>query len=251
MSKPGKLALIDYRLYDDMHGQFDRNFCSVVAFDPGESTGWAVMAATPDRLHGNADVHKDLILYDYGEIDCVSQDYDEWARTNGQHSGLNIGGENRGIEEMVGLCTRIYNLAPIVVEDFIPDMRRMDQARHTLSPVRLMAAFSYGLHKESQNYGGIKGEKRVFIHDRANPKTTCNNERLAHWGLYDSGSGKHSRDATRHCLYFLRNCTGKSPEAARRRHLAWPHLFSDPDDTVYNPNKATRQSRAKKIGDRI
>lgn len=218
--------------------------CTVIGFDPGETTGFCVLAVEPARLlEQSHDIHNDLRIFQVGEIDCVSQGYDAWGRTNGQHLGLNMSGENIGIERMLELARDSHPRSAIAIEDFIPDMRRMDQARHTLSPVRLMAGFTFGLWRTDDF-----AEQRIFVSDRANPKTTCNDERLEHWGLYRKrdGTSKHSRDALRHALYFLRNCVGPEHKASAKRHLAWPHLFDAPQEV-----EKTRKPRAKKIGDRI
>ena len=70
----------------------------------------------------------------------------------------------------------------------------------------------------------------IFLQNRSPVKTTCTDERLKRWNLYDRSSGPHARDATRHAFYFLRDCRGSNMEAKQKRHLAWPHLYEDPND---------------------
>ncbi|UOW93416.1 RuvC-like resolvase [Mycobacterium phage Labelle] len=207
--------------------------CYVVAFDPGESTGYCALSISADvLLDPTARLHKHVCIEDAGTINCAAPD--GHALGADKHAGLNIFGENEGISKMLEVVEN-FKTAAIVVEDFIPDMRRMDQARHTLSPVRLMAGFSYGFFENWQKWGMWEGlglaEERIFIQDRANPKTTCTNERLKEWGLDLKGETRHARDAMRHAFYFLRLChnlSNQTEKAAEKRHLAWPHYFVDP-----------------------
>lgn len=122
-------------------------------------------------LRGAEDLHD----WEYGEIDCSD--------------------ENAGALLMADLVAK-YPKAVIVVENFTPD-HRMDKARHTLSPVRVTAAFSYALWRD---FPGLE-----FIYQSASQaKTTCTDDRLKMWELYDRYSGPHARDATRHGFYRLR-----------------------------------------------
>lgn len=153
----------------------------VLAFDPGQTTGWCYMAMPKGllRLTGV----EDLDDWVYGEIDCLD--------------------ENSGAMSMLELVGQYPNAA-LIVENFIAD-HRMDKAKHTLSPVRMTAAFSYALWRDFPG-------KRFSYQSASQAKTTCTDDRLKLWELYDRFSGPHARDATRHAFLYLRVQRGKERE---------------------------------------
>lgn len=241
---------INPEMFDDF-GRFNLDYvATVLAFDPGETTGWCVMAIEAEKLLAGPVVNWDDLLYcDYGQIDCVSTTVDGWSMAALKTANWNTAGENIGVDRMMTLC-KTHLMACVVCEDFIPDMKKFDQARHTLSPVRLMAAFSYALHNMNWQ-SGLAKPTPFFIQNRSLAKTTCTDDRLKNFGLYDSNGGRHARDATRHAFYFLRDCSIAQNGSAYRRHLAWPHIFGDPADTIYDPRSASRKPRSRKLGDII
>lgn len=203
------------------------NLAVVVAFDPGGTTGWAVLGIDPDVLSSGTNVELATLLRDsghieYGQIGCQRQGGSGWSNTANKHAGLMLAGENDGVNKMMDLVNVFCDKAAIVLEDFIPDPKKFDQARHTLSPVRIISAFCYAMETQGFNLD------RVHIQNRSLAKTTATNLRLQNWGLYDDSSGRHSRDAIRHAYYFMRDCSEIGIKSAEKRHLAWPHLFSDP-----------------------
>jgi hypothetical protein len=198
-----------------------------LAFDPGETTGWCLMGVHDSGLRmeqGNAkSLHDVLAHIEYGQINC----YDE----------------NEGIKTMMQLVNSHHNAA-VIAEDFILDFKQATSDRHTLSPVRITAVLNYELWLS---------QREVIVQGRSGVKTTCTDTRLKHWGLYDRHSGAHARDATRHAYYHLRTCRGGSVEAAENRHLAWPHLFSDPYDITVREGKVnvTYVPKIKALGEII
>jgi len=219
-----------------------QSLCNVVAFDPGETTGFCVMGIPPDDLLWPRNMKLSDLLHDhghieYGQIDCRtgSSNLQDYETTVFGHAGIGLIAEHIGASDMIDLAREFKG--PIVLEDFVIDMRKIDQARHTLSPVRMISMFSYGL--------GIAELNRVHIQNRSLHKTTCTDDRLREWGLYDLHSGPHARDATRIAYYFLRQCMeGRSKGAAEKRWRGWPNRFDDPVDR-------TKKPRAKKVGTRI
>jgi hypothetical protein len=202
-----------------------QKLCHVVAFDPGETTGWCVMGIHPDQLIGGPGAFKELqhgIAYiDYGQIDCVGTG--GWDDVVHKHAGISFGAEAVGVSKMMDLIWKLPDPA-IVVEDFIIDFSKIDQARHTLSPVRIMSMLSYAMYIDAE----MPFYSKLFIQNRSMAKTTCADKRLQRWGLFDRTGGRHARDATRHAFYFLRTCHGGGQKSAENRWRAWPDKFGDP-----------------------
>lgn len=207
---------------------------SVVAFDPGETTGYCVMTLPKIKYLTRAEYNLNIeIQCDIGEIDCKAITSSELAsQVVHQHSGLNMAGENVGVTEMLDVVWEAPN--PVVVlEDFILDVRQANMSRSLLSPVRITAAFGFGMWWRQD-------EGSVFIVNRGDPKRICTNERLRGWGFYQEGSGEHARDATRLAYHFLRGARGGSLKAQENRWRAWPHLFEDPQAATRSVEKTKR-----------
>lgn len=232
---------------------------TVLAFDPGGTTGWCAMSVParilnydPNDVDFSVDLGMqslewmDYISFSHGQIDCMTMTFEDAEHTVKRHNGLSIGAENRGVHKMISLA-KDFDFPPIVLEDFILDFKKADMKRETLSPVRLISMFSYGL-----DLLNMEGDPMppIFIQSRSNVKTTATDQRLKNWGLYDRNSGNHARDATRHAAYFLRGCRGGSFEAAQKRHDAWPDLFPDPY-TLFPHKKPPKERKPQPPGERI
>ena len=208
---------------------------NVISFDPGGTTGYCVMGVEKDVLLGalapTDTLHNRLEYVKTGEIDCGTR-HGQTGRGEGRgHAGLNFAGEDAGIDAMIGICSK-FPVSRIVIEDFVLDFAKADSARHTLSPVRIIAKFSFALRQEClMGFRRKDYEESIFIQSRSLAKTTCTDERLREWGLYQMGEGggaRHARDAVRHAYYFLRTCRGSGLTAQNNRFLAWPEVFPDP-----------------------
>lgn len=219
-----------------------RSTAMVLAFDPGGTTGWCAMGVRPESLLDlSVPLEKSLVYMDYGEISSYGGDGSEtW---NGS-SNYNMMGENVAVAEMSRIAAERYQRCAIVLEDFVLDPNVNSGARELLSPVRLIAAFSYAMTIEHE----IPLYERTFIQNRSPVKTTCTNERLKEWGLFEPHPREHMRDATRHAFYFLREARGQTTKARELRWRAWPHLFTDPVATLTG---GKTKSRPKKINPRI
>lgn len=171
---------------------------TLVAFDPGGTTGWAVMQIHPLSLvDGAYPILNNVLLWTQGQI------------------ALSEEGESGMIHEMAWLCASWVG-ACILAEDFI--LENHSKARNLLSPVRLNAGLTYALW--------LQGRKLVV--QGRDVKAVVTDDRLKAWGYYVRAGGlEHARDATRHALGFLRRVKGPSADACGRRHRAWPHIYGE------------------------
>lgn len=192
---------------------------TVIAFDPGGTTGWALYTVRPEAL-SNLDEHRDerlldnVIKWEHGQVDCGST---KGNLGTSLHPGVSTSGENAGIDELVGLV-RAWPGAAIVIEDFILDPSRFNTGRDLLSPVRITAPLSYMLWLQ---------RRAPFFQSASLAKSTVTDERLKRWGYYSSTGGlNHARDADRHALTFLRRCANPTRESRELREAAWPHIFA-------------------------
>lgn len=217
----------------------------IVAFDPGGTTGYCVMGVRPSALYAEAELRQELVYIDYGQIDCGSRHGETGVGMGRGHDGLNLPGENAGITQMLNIWNSFEHRA-VVVEDFVLDVKKANMGRDLLTPVRIIAGFSTLL----EYCNGPEAMKTLFIQNRSLAKTTCTDDRLKNWGLYDRDSGPHARDATRHAYYFLRDCRGPSHSAQLKRHFAWPHLYGDPE--IIPADKVAKRAKPKtQAGQRV
>jgi hypothetical protein len=161
---------------------------TVVAFDPGGTTGWCVMSVEPRHLLGTKPVHKKLAHFACGQI---------------------AGGENSQADEMYDLLD-LWDDSAWLCEDFI--VRKFLRHREFLSPVRITARIEYRM---SHAYPF----RPMFKQQPALAMSAVTDDRQKEWGLWSIGQ-PHARDATKHALTFLM----RARESARMRLAAWPLL---------------------------
>ncbi len=243
---------------------------SVLAFDPGGTTGWAAITVPAIALIGSAagyygkpplttadhggsflkggPLHQEITHFECGQIDCGVGGLGHEFGVGRGHGDVNIAGENRGSYRMVYLAMKDYPDSALVLEEFT--LEQNNKHGDLLYPVRIMAKFQMGCSLyDKWEIGGPIGlyqhpTERIFINRRVDAKTVVKDDRLRAWGLYRRDSGPHARDATRHAYHFLRRCRGSALAARELRWRAWPHAFEDPQ-IVQKPK------RAKKLGERI
>lgn len=238
---------------------------SVLAFDPGGTTGWAVITVPALALIGAAagyhgkpplttadpggsflkvgPLHQEITYFDCGQIDCGTGGHGHEHAVGRGHGEVNIAGEIMGTYQMATLALKRFPDSAVVLEEFT--LEQNNKHADLLLPVRVMAGFWNQLSvREPDFHLGLHPVNRIFINRRVDAKTVVKDERLRAWKLYRRDSGPHARDATRHAYHFLRRCRGSALAARELRWRAWPHAFEDPQ-IVQKPK------RAKKLGERI
>lgn len=187
---------------------------TVVAFDPGGTTGWAVMRVKyADLVNQHKPVHECIHYWTHGQVDCGSQSGNaaDSATANDYDLGISETGEAAGVAvlENIVICNA-GNPTAVVHEDFI--LRTENKSRDALSPVRVTAALQQ-----------LLWELRATVEFKQQPseaKTAITDARLKLWGMYHDGhSSRHARDADRHALLFLRKCRAK-PSQLRKAYPA-------------------------------
>ena len=197
------------KAYFSRHRNASRETCTVLALDPGGTTGWSIMTILASALEGPAAIPFSSVVYwTHGQIDtmpCTPPGKGEkpghWPVRNRECGGVN---------EIIDLM-RAWPQAVTVIEDFVP--RKLDQSREFLAPVRVTAGVANYLYNLNEPY---------FTQMPALAKTTATDERLRNWGMYRTEGGEvHARDADRHALtFFLR-----AKQSAALRESAWPQCF--------------------------
>lgn len=163
------------------------SWLTVVAFDPGGTTGWCVMC-----VDGHA--------FDQPELNLEKRLL-HWA------AGQIVGDFDSQLDEIISL-TEFWDFAAIVTESF--QLRKFTRGAELLVPVEVNAVLSYFCRSVS---------RELFKQSPSLGKSTMTDERLREAKLWTPGSD-HARDATRHAMTFLRRC--RSDKKLRAR--AWPHV---------------------------
>ncbi|AAN02142.1 gp88 [Mycobacterium phage Barnyard] len=237
---------------------------TVVAFDPGETIGWAAMTVgKTDLVRPERDLHIAVAnSWRWGQID--TRHLGSTSAGVGVHRGhdaLNFVGENLGVDAMMNLVLHDYPSSVVVLEKFVLDPKAASGKFDLLSPVRVISAFSYGLHADAMSRGPFDDQgndvvlrdpyNRFYLINRGDPKRTCHDERLTRWGFGNvvTHRTRHAADATRIAYYFLRGCRGSTMAAREARWRAWPFAFPDPMAGV--AVSSGRKSRPQKKGERI
>jgi hypothetical protein len=181
---------------------------TVIAIDPGGTTGWSRISVHPASLtEPNADFLNNIFDHQHGQVDCGTH---RGNLHSSLHDGISTDGEFSGIYDLAEFVAA-WPVAAVVIEDFTLRQFRMD--RDLLSPVRITSAIGYVMWLGGRDY---------HVQSPGDAKTICSDERLREWRMYDSYGGlKHARDADRHAILFLR----KAKANPKFRALAFPHLF--------------------------
>lgn len=183
---------------------------TVIAIDPGGTTGWSLISVHPESLtEPNAEFLDNIFDHQHGEVDCGTH---RGNLDSSLHDGISTHGEFSGAYDLAEFI-QAWPSAAVVIEDFT--LRKFRQDRDLLSPVRLTAALGMIMWLAGRDY---------HIQTPTDAMTICSNSRLREWRMYDPvGSLDHARDADRHAILFLIRAKQKS----RFRALAWPHLYGE------------------------
>lgn len=183
---------------------------TVIAIDPGGTTGWSLISIHPEALVApDANILDNVFVHQHGQVDCGSH---RGNLGTSLHPGISTDGEFSGIFDLAKFIHG-WPCAAVVIEDFQLRQHRMD--RELLSPVRVTSALGYSLWRKGRDY---------HVQQPADAKRVCSDDRLKEWQMYDPyGSLVHARDADRHAILFLRKAKAKASFRAK----AWPHLYGE------------------------
>lgn len=173
---------------------------SVIAIDPGGTTGWSLIVLPPDALSDpDEKILTSIAIHQHGEVST-------YMGRNG------VDGEAICVDDLWSLI-KCWPDAALVIEDFV--IRQYNRSRDFLSPVRVTSALSYLIWKDNRVW---------HKQSPADAKNVATDDRLRRWGLYSSEGGLgHARDADRHAILFLR----KAKENPRIRAEVWPWLYGE------------------------
>jgi hypothetical protein len=183
---------------------------TVIAIDPGGTTGWSLITIHPEALtEPKADIFHNIFDHKHGQVDCGSR---RGNLGDSLHDGISTEGEFSGVFDLVEFI-KAWPSAAVIIEDFTLRQLRMD--RDLLSPVRITAAIGYSMWLAGRDY---------HVQSASDAKRVCSDDRLKEWRMYEPAGGlRHARDADRHAILFLR----KAKMRKNFRALAWPHLYGD------------------------
>lgn len=180
-------------------GSDKTGWASTVWIDPGDTTGWGVIAVDPDMLSSSQPINPKTVAH--------------WA------CGELTGNENQMTSQVLELFD-LWEDAAVGVERF-----HLRQMAVELSPVRITAKVEYALWltekwaaEEEERHVG-RG-RMVFKQEPSLAKRTLSDDLMRELGFWVPGKD-HKRDAIKHCYTFLQ----RAQEMPNLRATAWPALF--------------------------
>lgn len=162
----------------------------VIGIDPGVTTGLSVMVL--DNLKNGVD---GVMAWGSDQIS-----YGGSGNVQDLYEGDETFPEQEIAEQIGQAIVRWsrWNTVYIACEDFI--IRKHNSSRDFLAPVRITAGILQEIHKSAKGL-------RLTFQTPADAKGTCKDERMDAWGFpIKTQKDRHSRDADRHVILFLRRC---------------------------------------------
>jgi hypothetical protein len=174
----------------------EKVWCEVLAYDPGGTTGWAVMCVKPRDLVSDKPINKRLLRhFAHGQI---------------------VGDEMVQVDQLVEMVD-IWPHAAVVGESFVQRIRNTGlETDPAYSPVRINAVLKWWLATE---------DRFLYKQTPAMAKERWTNDRLDTAKLSPEGGHgtRHARDGVRHAALFL----GRARDQKGLRHKAWPQFFDE------------------------
>jgi len=184
---------------------------SVLALDPGETTGWAWAVVSYRELGFVWDgswAWSELFarVIDGGRLESGQMEVYRGPMSASSNAVKTLQQEAHFAREIGGLVNdlhlrskarsggKICQVTDLVIEDFV--LREQTKSRNLLAPVRLTAAIAQEVFTDQKLIG-------ISIQSPSDAKSAVTDERLKALGLYVRGQ-QHARDALRHLALFLR-----------------------------------------------
>lgn len=176
----------------------NHQWCEVLAFDPGGTTGWCIVCIKPKDLISDKPIAKRLL----------------------QHfaAGQIVGSELAQVDQCVELID-VWPKAAVVSESFVQRIRNTGlETDEAYSPVRINAILRWWCATE---------ERYLYKQTPSMAKKKWTDERLVERHLDpDNGllthANRHARDSVRHAALFL----SRAREQKGLRHNTWPQFFN-------------------------
>ena len=172
----------------------------ILYVDPGTHTGWAVVWFDPDILFDpDRKTSRAPIAWWAGMVLGAELGHVDFLMERIRIAG--IGGE--------GLC--------VGIEDFI--VHEVKKERTFLSPVRIGSMLEWALHRGQREPDGVFRRRRLPAKQApVDAMSAITDDRLKLWQMYLPGAD-HPRDATRHCLLWLRRMKAYGEEFYDKWHF--------------------------------
>jgi hypothetical protein len=157
----------------------DDPFFTVIWFDPGLTTGWAVVGVWPEAMSPSGPkILPNIAAWSAGEF---------------------VGSSTDIVDAMAELVEAWGDSAAVGYEDFILRPQRFTMGRELLAPVWVSARFEDRMYTLGRSAQLVKPQAPALA------MSTVTDDRLRAWGFWNPLRGApHARDAVRHAVTYLR-----------------------------------------------
>lgn len=181
--------------------QEGNRWVEVLAYDPGGTTGWAVLCLKPAALLSDKPINRRMLTH--------------FA------SGQIVGSEHEQVDQLVELVD-IWPKAAVIGESFVQRIRNTGlETDVAYSPVRINAIVKWWLATE---------DRYLYKQTPEQAKSKMTDERLEERKLSPDGghASRHARDGVRHAVLFLE----RARQQKGLRHTAWPDYFDKDGELI-------------------